>query len=67
MPDSDYDRIAQYVVESDLPRKRQKIDGLRRAALQRIPMRLVRTEDCDMILVDGISIDPSELENGYWL
>ncbi len=67
---NDYERIAQYIAGSDLPRKQQKIDRLRRAALRRIPMTLVcepQTGACDIILVDGIAIDPSELENGYWL
>ena len=65
-----YEHIGEFIIGSDLPRKQQKIDGLRRAALKRIPMALA----CDpaggaddMILVDGIAIDPSELENGYWL
>lgn len=65
-----YERIAQYILASDLPRRNEKIDGLRRAALKRIPMALVGDPAGGtdaMILVDGIAIDPSELENGYWL
>ena len=65
-----YEQIAEFILGSDLPRKQQKIAGLRRAALKRVPMALVgdpaEGKD-DMILVDGIAIDPSELENGYWL
>ena len=68
-PADQYERIANYVRTSDLPRKEIKLAGLRRAEMLGIPMALV----CDpvsniyMILVDGISIDTSELENGYWL
>ena len=65
---NDYDRVAQYITASDLPRKKQKLDGLRLAAHKRIPMTLVREPYAGvMIVVDGIAIDPSELENGHWL
>jgi hypothetical protein len=64
----DYDQIARYIEASDLPRKEQKLDGLRRAALKKIRMALLSDPSGeDIILVDGIAIDPSELENGYWL
>jgi hypothetical protein len=59
-----FERIEEYIRNSDLPRKEQKLDGLRRAHLK--GMRLTLTDD-DTLLLDGISIDPSELENGYWL
>jgi hypothetical protein len=59
-----FERIAEYIRNSDLSRKEQKLDGLRRAHLK--GTRLTLTDD-DTLLLDGISIDPSELENGYWL
>ena len=59
-----FERIAEYIRRSDLPRKEQKLDGLRRAYHKQ--MHLTLTDD-DMLLLDGIAIDTSELENGYWL
>ncbi|MBX3452501.1 MAG: hypothetical protein KF777_23320 [Planctomycetaceae bacterium] len=58
-----FERIAEFIRTSDLPRKDQKLDGLRRAYIKRHRLDLVG----DMLLLDGIAIDPSELENGYWL
>ena len=60
---NEYERIAQYIADSDLPRKAEKLDGLRRCVLKQVRMQLRG----DMILVEGTSIDPSELENGHWL
>ena len=68
---NDYERIAQYITASDLPRKPQKLDGLQRGAWKRIAMNLLRDP-----LTDNAAHDPggrnrdltlSELENGYWL
>jgi hypothetical protein len=63
MDTTTFERIAEYIRTSDLPRKEQKLDGLRRAYIKRHPLEM---RD-DVILLDGIAIDPSELENGYWL
>ena len=63
MTSQTFERIAEYIQTSDLPRKEQKLDGLRRAYHKRHPLELVG----DVLLLDGIAIDPSELENGYWL
>ncbi|MGC1272643.1 MAG: hypothetical protein WBC44_02965 [Planctomycetaceae bacterium] len=57
------ERIAEYIRSSDLPRKEQKLDGLRAAYYKRRNLTLVG----DVLMHDGIAIDPSELENGYWL
>jgi hypothetical protein len=68
-PANQYERIANHVRSSDLPRKEMKLAGLRRAETLSIPMALVcdPVSNIHMILVDGIAIDTSELENGYWL
>jgi hypothetical protein len=58
-----YRRIEDYIRESDLPRKPQKLDGLKRAFFAKHPLEL---RD-DVLLLAGIAIDPSELENGNWL
>jgi hypothetical protein len=59
-----FERIAEYIRNSDLSRKEQKLDGLRSAFHK--GMHLTLTDD-DTLLLDGIAIDTSELENGYWL
>jgi len=56
-------RLEEFIQTSDLPNKPQKLDGLRRAYYRRIPLTLVG----ETMLLDGIAIDPSELENGHWL
>lgn len=59
-----FERIAALIRTSHLPRKEQKLDGLRRALHK--GLHLVLTDD-DTLLLDGIAIDTSELENGNWL
>jgi hypothetical protein len=59
-----FERIAKYIRSSDLPRKERKLEGLRRAYHK--GMNLTLTDD-DTLLLDGIAIDTSELENGHWL
>lgn len=56
-------RIEEFIRQSDLPRKAQKLEGLKRAYFKKQPLDL---RD-DVLLLAGISIDPSELEDGYWL
>lgn len=63
--ENDYERIARFILESDMPRKEQKLDGLRKCELRGHPLRY--NEEMDMLLLDGVSIDPAELEDGYWL
>ena len=58
-----YHRIQEFIRQSDLPRKPQKLDGLKRAFFKRHPLDLRN----DILLLAGTSIDPSELENGHWL
>ncbi|MGD9856114.1 MAG: hypothetical protein AB7U20_14310 [Planctomycetaceae bacterium] len=69
MHETVYDHIADYIRQSSLPRKQQKLAGLSTCRHRRIPMRLLPLAETgeSMILVGGIAIDPSELENGHWL
>jgi hypothetical protein len=55
-------RIEDFIRTSDLPRKAEKIDGLLAAFLNGRCLEL----HGDTICLDGIAIDPSELENGRW-
>ncbi|RIK73467.1 MAG: hypothetical protein DCC68_24850 [Planctomycetota bacterium] len=55
-------RIEDFIRSSHLPRKAEKLSGLLAAFLNG---RRLELHD-DMILLDGIAIDPSELENGRW-
>jgi hypothetical protein len=63
MTTTEFQRIEEYIRQGDLPRKDQKLDGLKRALIKKA--RLMLRDDT--LLLDGIAIDPSELENGYWL
>lgn len=63
MTEGTFNRIAEFIVNSDLPRKQAKLAGLRRAFRRGHPLTLVG----DTILLAGIAIDPSELETGHWL
>lgn len=56
-------RLEEFIQTSDLTNKPRKLDGLHRAYYRRIPLKLVG----ETMLLDGIAIDPSELENGNWL
>jgi hypothetical protein len=67
MTPATFDRIAAWIQASDLPRKARKLDGLRRCFHRRLNLDLVQRDDLDLLLLDGTAIDPSELENGYWL
>ena len=62
-----YQRIARFIDQNNLPCKQQKLGGLKLAAYNEIPMKRVETDDITLILVDGVAIDTSELETGYWL
>ena len=66
---SDYDAVIRYIEASDLPRKPNKLEGVSIARAKGIPMSLADdpTHGEPLILVDGIAIDPSELETGHWL
>lgn len=59
-----FERIAEYLLRSDVPRKERKLDGLRAAYRKQVPLALT---DDDLLLHDGVAIDASELENGHWL
>lgn len=66
---NDYDAVIRYIETSDLPRKPNKIEGVSIARAKGIPMSLADAPALGepLILVEGIAIDPSELENGHWL
>jgi hypothetical protein len=55
--------IEAFLRETNLPNINRKLDGLRRAFSKRQLLSL----DGESICRDGIAIDLSELENGYWL
>lgn len=63
MTETTFNRIAEFIVNSDFPRKQAKLADLRRAYRRGHPLTLAG----DTILLGGIAIDPLELENGYWL
>jgi hypothetical protein len=67
MTPATFDRIADWIQASDLPRQAHKLDGLRRCFRKRLNLDLVQWDGIDVLLLDGIAIDPSELENGHWL
>ena len=64
-----YDTVARYIEASNLPGKPNKLEGVSIARAKGIPLALVDDPAGGepLILVDGIAIDPSELETGYWL
>ena len=61
--DETWARIERFIEASDLPRKQRKLEGVRRARERGLTMGLLG----DVLLLDGIAIDPSELETGHWL
>ena len=63
MTEQTFARLVEFIETSDLPNKGRKIDGLRRCYYRNLRLDLMG----DMLLLDGIAIDPSELENGHWL
>jgi hypothetical protein len=67
IPQTTFDRIADWIQASDLPWKAHKLDGLRRCFHKRLNLDLVDWDGIDVLLLDGVAIDPSELENGHWL
>ncbi|MEZ6100267.1 MAG: hypothetical protein R3E01_14960 [Pirellulaceae bacterium] len=66
---NDYDAVIRYIETSDLPRKPNKLEGVSIARAKGIPVSLADdpAHGEPFILVDGIAIDPSELETGHWL
>lgn len=61
--EQEFKRIYDWILESDMPHKQRKMDGLRTCVRRGIRLQLLD----GTLLTDGIAIDPSELENGYWL
>jgi hypothetical protein len=66
---NDYDAVIGYIEASDLPHKPNKLEGVAIARTKGIPMTLAADPAFGepLILVDGVAIDPSELETGHWL